>query len=378
MAAEESEEEIRKMLSDGTRMTFITAGMGGGTGTGAAPVVARISKEMDILTVGIVTIPFQFEGRDKIIQALKGVENIAKNVDALLVINNERLKDIYSELKTSVPKAYAKADETLTVAAKSIAEIITLTGIQNLDFADVNTTMKNGGVALMSNGYGEGEDRLQKAIQDALNSPLLNNNDIFNAKRILFNIYFSEEAELGMDEMNDVHAFMARFRTRFRVKWGFGYDNSLGKKIKITILATGFGLENIPEIAEQRKIDSEEMAKLEEEREAERIRIEEMESNLLSKYGYDKLVNLRPKVEVVILSSDELDDDNLIAMLEDTPTYKRTAKEVAIARRRNMDDVVSKKVSFSGGQENNSAHNNNNNHSSSNNNNGRSGVISFR
>lgn len=345
-AAEESEPEIRNMLDDGTRMTFITAGMGGGTGTGAAPIVARISKEMDILTVGIVTIPFEFEGRDKIVQALKGVENISKNVDALLVINNERLRDMYSEIGMSVPRAYAKADETLTIAAKSIAEIITLTGKQNLDFADVQTTMKDGGVALMSNGYGEGEDRLQKAIQDALDSPLLNNNDIFNARRILFNINYSDEAELRMDEMEDVHNFMKRFRTRFRVKWGFGPDNTLGQKIKITILATGFDLENIPEIAKQRKVESEEQARVEEEREAERIRSEEEECKLLNKYGYDKLVNLRPKVEVVVLSADELDDENMIALLEDIPTYSRTAKDIKLIRRNVEEPSSMKTVSF--------------------------------
>lgn len=177
-AAEESEEEIRQMLSDGTRMAFITAGMGGGTGTGAAPVVARVSKEMGILTVGIVTIPFEFEGQFKIVQALLGVEEISKNVDALLVINNERVREIYSDIGMSASKAYAKADETLTIAAKSIAEIITIRGVQNLDFADVKTTMKDGGVALMSNGYGEGEGRLQQAIDQALSSPLLNNNDV--------------------------------------------------------------------------------------------------------------------------------------------------------------------------------------------------------
>ena len=152
-------------------MVFITAGMGGGTGTGAAPVIARIAKDMGILTVGIVTIPFLFEGERKIIQALNGVEEIAKNVDALLVINNERLREIYSDL--SVMNAFGKADDTLTIAAKSIAEIITLPGIINLDFADVNTTMKDGGVALMSNGYGEGEGRVRQAVEDALNSPLL-------------------------------------------------------------------------------------------------------------------------------------------------------------------------------------------------------------
>ena len=188
-AAEETEEEIRNMLNDGTKMAFITAGMGGGTGTGAGPVIARISKSMGILTVGIVTIPFRFEGAKKIDQALDGVEEMAKHVDALLVINNERLRQIYPNL--DVFEAFGKADDTLSVAAKSISEIITVKGIINLDFRDVETTLKDGGVAIMSTGYGEGECRVGKAIEDALNSPLLNDNDVFNSKNILLSIAFS-------------------------------------------------------------------------------------------------------------------------------------------------------------------------------------------
>ncbi|MDR0824781.1 MAG: cell division protein FtsZ, partial [Prevotella sp.] len=161
-AAEESKEDLKRLLSDGTKMVFITAGMGGGTGTGAAPIVARIAKDMGILTVGIVTIPFVFEGRSKIIQALKGVENMANSVDALLVINNERLRGIYADL--TIPNAFAKADDTLTIAAKGIAEIITVHGHINLDFADVKTTLKDGGVAIMSSGYGEGDNRVEDAI----------------------------------------------------------------------------------------------------------------------------------------------------------------------------------------------------------------------
>lgn len=162
-------------------MAFITAGMGGGTGTGAAPVIARVSKELGILTVGIVTIPFKFEGPRKIDQALDGVEEMSKHVDALLVINNERLRQIYPDL--AVLDAFGKADDTLSVAAKSIAEIITVHGLINLDFNDVKTVLKDGGVAIMSTGYGEGEGRVKKAIADALNSPLLNDNDVFNSKR---------------------------------------------------------------------------------------------------------------------------------------------------------------------------------------------------
>ena len=176
-AAEESVEDIRRMLDDGTKMVFITAGMGGGTGTGAAPVIAREAKDMGILTVGIVTIPFRFEGNKKIDQALDGVDEISKHVDALLVINNERLREIYPDL--NVLSAFERADSTLSVAARSIAEIITMHGIINLDFRDVCTVLKDGGVAIMSTGFGEGENRVTKAIENALNSPLLNNPDIY-------------------------------------------------------------------------------------------------------------------------------------------------------------------------------------------------------
>ncbi len=247
LAAEESLEDIKNMLNDGTRMTFITAGMGGGTGTGAAPVIARISKELGILTVGIVTIPFRFEGDKKINQALDGVEEMAKHVDALLVINNERLREIYPDL--TVLDAFGKADDTLSIAAKSIAEIITNHGLINLDFNDVKTVLKDGGVAIMSTGFGEGEGRVKAAIEDALNSPLLNDNDIFNSKKILLSINFCNEKNdnsgLMMEEMNDVNDFMGRFDSDFEIKWGLAIDPDLGKKVKVTILATGFGINDV-------------------------------------------------------------------------------------------------------------------------------------
>ena len=198
-AAEESIEDIKNMLNDGTKMVFITAGMGGGTGTGAAPIIAQTAKEMDILTIGIVTIPFRWEGDKKIDQALDGVEEISKHVDALLVINNEKLSEIYSEL--SVDDAFDKADDTLSVAAKSIAEIITLHGKVNLDFNDVKTVLKDGGVAIMSTGYGEGDNRVSEAIKNAQHSPLLNNNDIFNSKKVLLNISYSAQYKLMMSEI---------------------------------------------------------------------------------------------------------------------------------------------------------------------------------
>ena len=333
MAAEESMEDIRKMLSDGTKRVFITAGMGGGTGTGAAPVIARFAKDMGILTVGIVTIPFVFEGERKIIQALNGVEEISKNVDALLVINNERLREIYSDL--TMTNAFGKADDTLTIAAKSIAEIITLPGIINLDFADVNTTMKDGGVALMSNGFGEGEGRVRQAIEDALNSPLLNNNDVFNAKKILFNVSFGEEAELRMEEMNDVHDFMSRFGRDIEVIWGTAIDNTLGSKVKMTILATGFGMEDIPQIAEKRQIEQGRMTEEELRLEEERLNKERAEKDLIDKYygaSGQRMRRVAARAKAVVLNQDELDDDALIALIEDNPTYNRDPKVIARAR----------------------------------------------
>ena len=341
MAAEESMEDIRKMLSDGTKMVFITAGMGGGTGTGAAPVIARFAKDMGILTVGIVTIPFVFEGERKIIQALNGVEEISKNVDALLVINNERLREIYSDL--TMTNAFGKADDTLTIAAKSIAEIITLPGIINLDFADVNTTMKDGGVALMSNGFGEGEGRVRQAIEDALNSPLLNNNDVFNAKKILFNVSFGEEAELRMEEMNDVHDFMSRFGRDIEVIWGTAIDNTLGAKVKMTILATGFGMEDIPQIAEKRQIEQGRMTEEELRLEEERLNKERAEKDLIDKYygaSGQRMRRVAARAKAVVLNQDELDDDALIALIEDNPTYNRDPKVIARARSKVMGDEI--------------------------------------
>ena len=224
-AAEESIEDIKNMLNDGTKMVFITAGMGGGTGTGAAPIIAQTAKEMDILTIGIVTIPFRWEGDKKIDQALDGVEEISKHVDALLVINNEKLSEIYSEL--SVDDAFDKADDTLSVAAKSIAEIITLHGKVNLDFNDVKTVLKDGGVAIMSTGYGEGENRVSEAIKNAQHSPLLNNNDIFNSKKVLLNISYSAQYKLMMSEMDEVKEFMNRFSRDFETKFGMAIDDKL-------------------------------------------------------------------------------------------------------------------------------------------------------
>lgn len=322
-AAMESFEDIRRMLSDGTKMTFITAGMGGGTGTGAAPVIAQASKDMGILTVGIVTIPFRFEGPKKIDQALDGVEEMAKYVDALLVINNERLREIYPEL--TVIDAFGKADDTLSVAAKSIAEIITIHGLINLDFNDVKTVLKDGGVAIMSTGYGEGDGRVKKAIDDALNSPLLNDNNVFNSKRILLSINFCDEKGdkrgLMMEEMNDVNDFMAKFGEDFEIKWGMATDPELGKKVKVTILATGFGVEDVEpkdRIARHSQEEADRRAKEEEEAAEKRDRRARYYKNDSNSYQYKR----RP--HIFLFSQEDLDNEDVILSVENTPTYKRT------------------------------------------------------
>ena len=312
-AAEESIDDVRNMLSDGTKMAFITAGMGGGTGTGAAPVIARISKELGILTVGIVTIPFRFEGPKKIDQALDGVEEMSKHVDALLVINNERLREIYPEL--TVLDAFGKADDTLSVAAKSIAEIITVHGLINLDFNDV-----------MSTGYGEGEGRVKKAIDDALNSPLLNDNDVFNSKKILLSISFNSDKQtqtgLMMEEMNDVNDFMAKFGNDFEIKWGLATDPELGDKVKVTILATGFGIEDVDGMSShfgKRTQEEADRIAAEEEKAAERL---DRRNRYYGKDGSTTQYKRRP--HIFIFRQEDLDNDDVISDVEQTPTYKRT------------------------------------------------------
>ncbi|MBR5085362.1 MAG: cell division protein FtsZ [Prevotella sp.] len=339
-AAEESEPELRSMLNDGTKMSFITAGMGGGTGTGAAPVIARISKELDILTVGIVTIPFRFEGAKKIDQALDGVEEMAKHVDALLVINNERLREIYPEL--GVLDAFAKADDTLSVAAKSIAEIITVHGLINLDFNDVKTVLKDGGVAIMSTGYGEGEGRVKKAIEDALHSPLLNDNDVFNSKKILLSITFANEkgsSGLMMEEMNDVNDFMAKFSDDFEIKWGLAVDPELGKRVKVTILATGFGIENVDHLMNDRinKL-SQEDARRRAEEEAKKLDNEERRDRY---YGGDSK-QVKRRYRIYLFRQEDLDNEDIIMAVENSPTYKRTQQTLDEIRRQASGEEVDK------------------------------------
>ena len=239
--AENNVEDIKTLLSDGTKMVFVTAGMGGGTGTGAAPVVAKVAKDMGLLTIGIVTIPFYFEKKKKIIKALKGVDELRKNVDAILIVNNERLCDVYSNSEISIKEAFQRADNILKDAVKGISELITVhsDGSINLDFRDVETTMKNGGGAIMAMGRANGKNRVEKAIIDALDSPLLYGNDIGKAKRILFNIYASEEHPIFVSEMQEIDDFFDQLDPNIDVIWGTSTDDTLGEDAKVTILATG-------------------------------------------------------------------------------------------------------------------------------------------
>lgn len=234
----ESIEEIQHFLEDNTKMIFITAGMGGGTGTGAAPIIAKLARELDILTVGIVTLPFTFEGRRRGSQAVDGLEEFKKHVDTLIVISNDKLREIHGNL--TIREAFAHADNVLTTAAKGIAEIITVAGLVNVDFEDVNTVMRDSGVAIMGTAVADGSDRARLAVDQALNTPLLEDNDIRGAQHILLNIA-SGEKEVTMDEIFEITDFVqAEAGTGTDIIWGNCYDKSLGDRLAVTIIATGF------------------------------------------------------------------------------------------------------------------------------------------
>ena len=239
-ATEESLEEIKRILEVNTKMAFITAGMGGGTGTGGAPIIAKICRDLGILTVGIVTTPFGYEGKKRFAQAEEGINKLRDYVDTLLVISNDKLRHQYGNL--TMKAAFNKADNVLSTAAKCITDVINSTGQINVDFADVCTVMKNGGVAILGNAAVSGEDRAQKAIEQALNSPLLNDSDIRGAKWILININSAEgEHEFTMDEVDTIQTYLlSQAGEDTDVILGMGYDNALGDKIGITLIATGF------------------------------------------------------------------------------------------------------------------------------------------
>ncbi|MGF7140503.1 cell division protein FtsZ [Roseimarinus sediminis] len=252
-AAQENIEDVQKAIGERTKMVFITAGMGGGTGTGAGPVIAEACRELDLLTVGIVTLPFRNEGRRRIQQAIEGIQEMERHVDSLLVINNEKIREMYGDFKIS--EAFARADDVLATAAKGIAEIITVHGYINVDFADVETVMRQSGVALMGSARASGENRAIEAVEEALNSPLLNNNNIKGARNILLNVTSGGD-EITMDEIGQITDFVqARAGYDADLIWGNGADETLGDEISVTIVATGFSTSSIPEVLANKKVE---------------------------------------------------------------------------------------------------------------------------
>ena len=243
--ADDDRERIREALNDGTKMLFITAGMGGGTGTGASPIVAQVAKEMEILTVGIVTIPFAFEGPKKIQKAMNGVAELAEHVDAIVVINNEKLRQIYADF--NLLNAFSKSDDVVANAARSIAEIITKPGYINTDFTDVYNTLIEGGASIISVGTASGENRVANAIHQALHSPLINT-DVKGATRLLLQLYCSTEHAMIMSEIDQIHDFVREVGEDVEVQWGASLDESLGENVRVTIIATGFEVSDIPSL----------------------------------------------------------------------------------------------------------------------------------
>lgn len=319
-AAEESITDIENLLEPVPNMVFVTAGMGGGTGTGSSPVVAKAAKERGILTVGIVTIPFFFEGMPKIRKALRGADELGRYVDALLVINNERLTEIYPDLPFSL--AFEKADDILTIAARSISEIITTPIMINLDMRDVDSTLRDGKTALISVGYGEGEHRMTKAIQSALNSPLLRDSDVYTSKRLLFAFYFSKEIDppYTAAESNEITQFIRDMNLEVEVIWGYGNDETLGNQVKFTLLASGFDIT----VGDVHQDGNSPMLKGADETSVapEDAMIDRVAQN----YGNDKVEDLRRQKETqnyILLSPEQLDNDEAIEMIERTPAFQR-------------------------------------------------------
>lgn len=326
-AAEESVPELTRLFQDGTQMVFITAGMGGGTGTGAAPVVARVAHEMGLLTIGIVTIPFLMEGEAKIDKALSGAKEMSKYVDALLIINNEILVEQFGEL--DFVTAFAKADDTLANAANSIAELIYTQGHINVDFKDVETTLRDSGVAVISTGYGEGEKRVSAAVKDALNSPLLRANDIGTSKRILFNLYSSRNAKnpLKMSEINEFRDFTKKI-SGLDMIYGVAYDDSLGDKVKVSILAAGFKSNFLKDNSDDdfKKYHGTVFGI----NESTQNEHDENKDIMIRMYGQKQVASFKEHKDsknFVILSKEMMNNDNIIELLENTPAYDRKEKD---------------------------------------------------
>ncbi|MBR2378740.1 MAG: cell division protein FtsZ, partial [Bacteroidaceae bacterium] len=320
-AAEESEEDIKALLSNDPmpNMVFVTAGMGGGTGTGAAPVVARVAKELGILTVGIVTLPFLFEGLPKIKKALSYIEEMRKHVDALLVINNERLREIYPNL--TFMNAFSKADDILATAAGSIIEIIIREGYVNCDFRDVRTTLLDGGTAIISTGYGEGENRVTSAIEDAIRSPLLKNADVYTSRNLLIVVYLSpdEDKQMTLAESDELTAFTSKFVNAPDVITGIYFDESIGDKMKITILASGFEATDTITITAP--------APSKNDKKAEPATPAEVDSSAVEQiYGQDAVRDVvRKRLQIALLTREQMDNDAILELFDSEPTYNRSS-----------------------------------------------------
>ncbi len=321
-AALENIDDVKRVLANNTKMVFITAGMGGGTGTGAAPVIAKACKEAGFLTVGIVTIPFRNEGRRRIKQAAEGIAELENYVDSLLVINNERIREMYGDF--GISEAFSRADNVLATAAKGIAEIITVPGYINVDFADVETVMRNSGLAIMGTGIANGPNRAEEAVESALNSPLLNNNDIRGSKNILLNIT-SGTHEVTMDEVGlitDIVQNKAGFDAD--LIWGNGKEDSLGESLSVTIIATGFKTSSIPELKKEPVVEKEKH-QLNEEEPAKRV------------FATEKPVRMDPpvveqkQVEFSISDNKKKEDDDFESL------YPGTTKERHVYDRKPVD-----------------------------------------
>lgn len=318
--AEDDIDKIKSLFTDETQMVFITAGMGGGTGTGAAPVVAREAKAAGMLTIGIVTVPFMFEGKKKIIKALAGAEEMKKYVDALLIINNENIIELYKDFNFF--NAFSKADDTLANAARSISDIISEKCYINVDFQDVKTTLKDSGSAIISTAIGEGEHRITDALQNALHSPLLKRHDILTSKRLLFKFICAKESKnpIRAEEIAEINNFTSQLPSSIDVKWGIGDDPSMGDKVKITVLASGFDVT----IQEG---DDKIVMKMPDEAPVEPTKQEREEDKLIGEtYGFEKLKEQErenARLRYVILKPWQFDDHESIALIERTPTYNR-------------------------------------------------------
>lgn len=318
-AAEESEEEIREALNDGTEMVFITAGMGGGTGTGAAPVIARIAKDMGKLTVGVVTIPFVFEGRVKILQAIKGVEELAKNVDALLVIKNELLYRVYPDL--TITEAFKKADDVVTTSTRAIAEMITIQGAINLDFADVRTTLQNGGVSIITMGFASEAEGVSVAMDRALKSPLVNTTNFNKASRVLLLLTFLKGHDPKAAVAQDFHRELEKIQNNYSLIWGISEREDMENEIGVTLLASGFS-EGDLRYDEYGQELSREMSK----GMTETAEVKHENDRKISLF-YGDVLDTGPYA-TVIFSEDELDNDDFISAVLNTPTLKRKDEDL--------------------------------------------------